>query len=611
VANKPAVEPSEEAFALAHVGEEADAPGAVDSSPDDQAGRLARSLAQLLREVDARWPGRDRKSDRVDNGTGVVRELDVDSGGIRADLLVEYLRQLAKNGDPRLVNGGYIIFNRRIASEIGGWHWRVYTGDDPHTSHLHVSVSLDREGYDAGDGWGLADVAEPAPSAPATPAQPLPSLPPPPAVAPRPEVENGGATASPAVPKLPAAPQAKLEISFSAPPAAATTPAGVAAPATLDRRFDVLWFGGSHPLTEEVFDVLSRAQSAAGRGHYRALPTTRRRAEVEAAGNALAHYDNASLAGATRGAAGHGAWRQPGHLDAVVDSILAHRLRQGFATPWIFLNEISASVWAREPGYRRWVVALTQRLAQGALRPVVFSPFKAPSRGADEWRELGRLGVVAIEGYLDSAHIAGLPAAQRARFCHGEYAKMIEAYQRQGVPLERLFLTEHFGHTKRGLPGGPRGRWGLGGDEWADVIRARCEAAAALPFAGHVTYAWMYNWIGEADPTKYATAYARSVAATGVGSGKAIAAAKVKATTAQVVKRAGALPDSELVALMRKNHIAQPELTLRVAREVGLGLAIACSMLEKESGGGRNVYGRDKVRNPVKSPPPASSRSPS
>ena len=54
---------------------------------------------------------------------------------------------------------------------------------------------------------------------------------------------------------------------------------------------------------------------------------------------------------------------------------------------------------------------------------------------------------------------------------------------------------------------------------------------------------------------------------------------------------------------MRKHGIVQPELTLRVAREVGLGLAIACSMLEKESGGGRNVYGHDAVRNPVKSPP--------
>lgn len=594
-----------EAFPLAHVGEEADAPGQIDSSRTDAGGRLALSLAQLLREVDARWPGRDRKSDlaapdpplrngdHAQNDRGVVRALDIDADGIRADLLVEYLRSLAANGDPRLVNGGYVVFNHRIASEIGNWHWRVYTGENPHTTHVHVSVSLDPAGYDAGDGWSIAGVVESAP--------PVPTLPPVPAEAPG--TEPGGATVSGSVLEMPPAPQPKVNGAGPASAAAAPAAAVAAPPATFDRRFDVLWFGGDHPLSEEVFDVLRRGQSVAGRGHFIALPSTRRRADVEAAGNAVAHYDNASLAGATRGAAGQGAWRRPGHLDAVVDKILAHRLQQGFTTNWIFLNEISASVWAREAGYRRWVVALTQRLAEGALRPVLFSPFKAPARDLGEWRELGRLGFIAIEGYLDSGRIASLPPAQRARFCHGEYAKMIEAYERQGVPRERLFLTEHFGHTKRGMPGGPRGRWGLGGEEWADVIRARSEAAAALPFAGHVTYAWMYNWMGEADPVKYAATYRQSVTATRLGGGKAVLSPKVEATTTQAHKGAGALPDSELIGVMRKHNIVQPELTLRVAREVGLGLAIACSMLEKESGGGRNVYGHDAVRNPVKSPP--------
>jgi murein DD-endopeptidase MepM/ murein hydrolase activator NlpD len=609
MAEKAGVATPEEPFPLAHVGEEADPPGPVPAG-EVKGTRLARSLAQLLREVDARWPGRDSGSDRVERDRGVVRALDIGAGGIRADLLVEYLRQLAVNGDPRLVNGGCVVFNHRIASEIGSWHWRVYTGEDPHTSHIHVTVSLDPAGYDAGDGWGIAAVDEEAP-----PEQPVPTLPPAPAVPPVPTEPPGaapnGASAAAGGAETPLAPPPKFDgagpastAATKAAPAVAAPPAAVAAtPATLDRRFDVLWFGGNHPLSEEVFDILRRGQSAVGRGHYIALPSTRRRADVEAAGNAVAHYDNASLASATRGAAGQGAWRQPGHLDAVVDSILAHRLQQAFTTPWIFLNEISASVWGREPGYRRWVVALVQRLAEGALRPVVFSPFKGPTRGLDEWRELGRLGFIAIEGYLDSERIASLPPAQRARHCRGEYEKMLEAYRRQGVRSERLFLTEHFGHTKRGMPGGPRGRWGLGGDEWADVIRARSEAAATLPFGGHVTFAWMYNWIGEADLAKFAAAYVRSVTAAGLGGGNAALSPKVTKTTPQARKRAGALPDADLVGVMRTNGIVQPELTLRVAREVGLGLAIACSMLEKESGGGRNVYGHDKVRNPVKSPP--------
>ena len=188
MANRAGVTTPKEAFPLAHVGEEADAPGPIDSSRADAGGRLALSLAQLLREVDARWPGRDRKSDlaapdpplrkgdHVQNDRGVVRALDIDAGGIRADLLAEYLRRLAENGDPRLVNGGYVVFNHRIASEIGDWHWRVYTGENPHTSHVHVSVSLDPAGYDAGDGWAIADVVEPAPPVPTLP--PVPAEPP-------------------------------------------------------------------------------------------------------------------------------------------------------------------------------------------------------------------------------------------------------------------------------------------------------------------------------------------------------------------------------------------------------------------------------------------------
>jgi hypothetical protein len=42
--------------------------------------------------------------------------------------------------DPRV---SYVIFNRRIYSGPEGpqpWVWRVYTGPDPHTGHMHISV---------------------------------------------------------------------------------------------------------------------------------------------------------------------------------------------------------------------------------------------------------------------------------------------------------------------------------------------------------------------------------------------------------------------------------------------------------------------------------------
>lgn len=51
-----------------------------------------------------------------------------------------------------------------------------------------------------------------------------------------------------------------------------------------------------------------------------------------------------------------------------------------------------------------------------------------------------------------------------------------------------------------------------------------------------------------------------------------------------------------------RGRIKRPIRTVTAARLAGLHLASACALLEKESFGGKNVYGRDAVRNPIKSP---------
>ncbi len=133
--------------------------------------RPAKSLSRLKREVDGRWPNRDRlsdgmigdnahcggggTSDHCPNSAGAVRAFDIDSDGIRAAWLAEHVRQLGESGDPRLADGGYVIYNRRIASWSHQWRWREYDGDDPHTSHIHVSVSEKAAGYDKGGSWGV------------------------------------------------------------------------------------------------------------------------------------------------------------------------------------------------------------------------------------------------------------------------------------------------------------------------------------------------------------------------------------------------------------------------------------------------------------------------
>jgi hypothetical protein len=48
------------------------------------------------------------------------------------------------------------------------------------------------------------------------------------------------------------------------------------------------------------------------------------------------------------------------------------------------------------------------------------------------------------------------------------------------------------------------------------------------------------------------------------------------------------------LAVMRRNGIVYPWRTFRAARKAGLGLALACALLDQETGGGRNVFGHDR-----------------
>ncbi len=136
------------------------------------AWRAAGSLLALRREIDARWPNRDRRtdgmvgdldhcprdgsgtSDHCPNAQRVVRAFDIDSDGIPANWLAEHFRKLGASGDPRLAGNGYVIFNRRIASAVRGWVWRRYNGSSPHTDHIHLSLTRDAGAYDRAGLWG-------------------------------------------------------------------------------------------------------------------------------------------------------------------------------------------------------------------------------------------------------------------------------------------------------------------------------------------------------------------------------------------------------------------------------------------------------------------------
>ncbi len=118
------------------------------------AWRLARSLEQLRSEVDARWPRRDRRSDGTigdaahssrysdhnPNAAGVVCAIDIThdpKGGVGAGKLAELFRARSLEGDRRVK---YVIWDRKIFNPSINHHWRHYSGVNPHTQHVHLSV---------------------------------------------------------------------------------------------------------------------------------------------------------------------------------------------------------------------------------------------------------------------------------------------------------------------------------------------------------------------------------------------------------------------------------------------------------------------------------------
>ena len=121
---------------------------------------IARSIWRLREQVNAAYPNRSKASDGIwpsaahtranptsDHELGNAFDITADLGNGRR--VQELFDALKANNDPRLK---YIIHNGRIYSHSRGD--RIYTGANPHTSHMHVSVyETDR---DDGSDWQLS-----------------------------------------------------------------------------------------------------------------------------------------------------------------------------------------------------------------------------------------------------------------------------------------------------------------------------------------------------------------------------------------------------------------------------------------------------------------------
>ena len=152
------------------------------------AWRVAKAIFKFRDQLNAAYPKRNKASDGYigdaahasrssdhnpwvkDGKMGVVTAGDWThdpKNGLDTWALAETLRQ---KRDPRIK---YVISNRRIfSSATSPWTWRKYTGSNPHSSHMHVSVHSSKSHYDNDKAWDIG-VKGSTPPAPAPTPPPL------------------------------------------------------------------------------------------------------------------------------------------------------------------------------------------------------------------------------------------------------------------------------------------------------------------------------------------------------------------------------------------------------------------------------------------------------
>lgn len=131
--------------------------------------RLAKSLEQLRKQINAAYPGRDKSSDgaigdvahqkagtsdHLPNKAGVVTAIDIDedlSSTIHS--LEDLVSAIRASRDPRVK---YIIYEGRITVQGSNLQkWKKYTGKNSHSHHCHISVATDPKLYDDPRPWAV------------------------------------------------------------------------------------------------------------------------------------------------------------------------------------------------------------------------------------------------------------------------------------------------------------------------------------------------------------------------------------------------------------------------------------------------------------------------
>lgn len=137
------------------------------------AWRIAESLLQLRKQINAAYPNRDKRSDggigdakhasrnsdhnpwfKDKNGIGIVSAIDIDED-LAPDIhsIEAIVSAIRASKDPRVK---YIIYEKRITVPGSNLQkWKAYHGANPHDHHAHISVNSDPKLYDSAKAWNL------------------------------------------------------------------------------------------------------------------------------------------------------------------------------------------------------------------------------------------------------------------------------------------------------------------------------------------------------------------------------------------------------------------------------------------------------------------------
>ncbi len=238
--------------------------------------------------------------------------------------------------------------------------------------------------------------------------------------------------------------------------------------------------------------------------HYLLVSDNRDRDKIRAAGNQqgipVNRLNNGYIAADQRAGAQQGA----NFADALIKDYQS--IFPTGVPKWIFCNEISACLWSNQEKYRQYLIGFARRLAlQWNKWVIIAAPIWNPGSGAhnDDWRALQVHAYIATEVYT-SGHLSARTIISQGNpvgYCAQQYRNAALSFQQAGVPVNRLMLVEYFANTLADTKT-PWGRWGVSAEDWHRVIKARAQAASSIDFAGHISYGWANNAMGESSSAR-------------------------------------------------------------------------------------------------------------